>query len=68
MDVDIRVPIGLLFAILGALLLGYGLLTYDNVEIYTRSLGHNANLWTGILMLLFGLIMLFFTKKKKSNT
>lgn len=67
MDVDIRIPIGLLFAILGALLGVFGLFTGSDAEMYARSLGHNSNLWTGILMLVFGLMMLFFAKRKKTS-
>lgn len=68
MDVDIRIPIGLLFAILGLILTIFGLATLGDSQIYIRSLGVNINLWTGILMLVFGSSMLIIIlKKKKSN-
>jgi uncharacterized membrane protein len=67
MDMDIRIPIGMLFAILGAILAIYGLATLNNIELYARSLGNNINLWTGILMLVFGGIMLFSSLKKKKT-
>ena len=38
MGLDIRTPIGLMFSIFGALLVGYGLLTRGS-EIYARSGG-----------------------------
>jgi hypothetical protein len=60
MGVDIKFPIGLMFSILGLLLTLFGLITMDNEEIYKRSLGINVNLWSGLAMLVFGLIMLFF--------
>jgi hypothetical protein len=47
---------GLMFSIIGALLLGYGLVS--DKAIYARSLGINVNLWWGIALLVFGLIML----------
>jgi hypothetical protein len=67
MDVDIRVPIGLLFVILGMILAIFGLLTINDAELYSRSLGKNTNLWTGILMLVFGGIMLLVSLKKKKS-
>lgn len=57
MGLDIRLPIGLMFSIIGALLLAYGLLTAGDGAIYTRSLGVNVNLWWGLTMLLFGVVM-----------
>jgi hypothetical protein len=56
MGLDIRLPIGLLFSILGGLLIAYGALS--DVAIYQRSLGININLTWGIVMLLFGAVML----------
>jgi multisubunit Na+/H+ antiporter MnhG subunit len=56
MGLDIRIPIGSLFVILGALLVGYGLLS--NPGIYQRSLGIDINLWWGGALLVFGLGML----------
>lgn len=65
MDVDIRIPIGLLFAILGLILIVFGLYSMNDAELYARSLGKNINLWTGLAMFLFGGLMLFFTLRKK---
>lgn len=68
MDMDIRIPIGLLFVILGAILTLLGVFTMNDTELYARSLGRNINLWTGLLMLVFGGLMLlvpFLEKKKK---
>ena len=55
---DIRLPIGGLFAVLGVILTGYGLATADNAALYTRSLSVNVNLWWGVVMLAFGLGLL----------
>jgi hypothetical protein len=63
--VDIRIPIGLMFSILGILITGYGIFTFANTEMYNKSLGINVNIIMGILMLIFGLIMLFFAWRKK---
>ena len=56
MPLDLRLPIGFMFTILGVALLGYGLVS--DRAIYQRSLGININLWWGLVTLLFGLVML----------
>ena len=56
MQLDLRLPIGLMFTILGVALFGYGLIS--DRAIYERSLGININLWWGLVALLFGLAML----------
>jgi LPXTG-motif cell wall-anchored protein len=63
--VDIRIPIGLMFSILGILITGYGIFTVSNTEMYQKSLNINVNIIMGILMLVFGLVMLYFTRRKK---
>lgn len=65
MNLDIRLPIGLLFTILGALLAGYGLLS--DAEIYRRSLGHNVNLGWGLAVLAFGLLFLVLGRRGTSS-
>jgi sulfite exporter TauE/SafE len=66
--VDIRIPIGLMFTIIGTLITIFGFVTISNTEMYHKSLGINVNIIMGILMLIFGLIMLFYAlwKKKKA--
>jgi hypothetical protein len=56
MSLDLRVPIGLFFGLLGVLLAGYGLVS--DPAIYRASLGINVNLWWGLVLLLFGAAML----------
>lgn len=67
MGLDIKLPIGAMFAIIGLLLTIYGLFTASNTEMYTRSLHVNINLWIGICMLVFGVIMLAFVKRPKKS-
>lgn len=55
---DIRLPIGALFSVLGLLVGGYGLATAGDAERYARSLGVNIDLWWGLVMLAFGLLLL----------
>ena len=52
MNVDLRFPIGILFMILGGLLILFG--AFTGAELYQRSFNINVNLWWGFLMFLFG--------------
>jgi hypothetical protein len=56
MGLDIRLPIGMLFATLGVLLIVFGLLS--NASLYAQSLGINVNLDWGVVLLVFGVVML----------
>ena len=56
MTLDLRLPLGLLFAVLGLLLALYGLAA--DAALYQVSSGVNVNLWTGAAMFAFGAIML----------
>jgi hypothetical protein len=58
MGLDIRLPIGGLFTVVGILLASYGALA--DGAIYQASLGINVNLRWGLVMLGFGLIMAAF--------
>jgi len=61
MGLDLRLPIGWLFSIIGALLVLYGLVS--NKAIYAHSLGININLWWGLVLIIFGGIMLFLAHR-----
>lgn len=63
--VDIRIPIGLMFSLLGIIITILGFVTISDTAMYQKSLGVNVNIVMGILMLIFGLIMLYFARKKK---
>jgi len=53
---DLRIPMGLMFLIVGAMLTLYGFFTRSSA-IYERSAGMNINLIWGVVMLVFGLTM-----------
>jgi len=57
---DIRMPIGLMFLLLGALLGVYGLMT--PAQVYQVSLGINLNLIWGGCMAAFGVAMLVWMR------
>ena len=62
---DIRVPVGIMFLVLGAILALFGLVS--GPEIYrTHSLGVNLNLIWGAAMALFGVVMLALIRLKSS--
>jgi hypothetical protein len=59
MNLDLRFPIGLMFSVFGLLLTLYGALSKP--EIYERLPEKiNINLWWGLVLLVFGLVMLWF--------
>jgi len=62
--VDIRIPIGLMFSIVGALVTVFGIFTSSDAAMYEKSLGINVNLIMGLIMLVFGVVMLFFAFRK----
>lgn len=64
MGLDIRWPIGALLAIVGAILLVFGLVS--NPALYERSLGLNINAWWGAVLLLVGGAMLALARRARS--
>ena len=58
MRLDVRFPIGGMFSIMGAILAVYGVVS--SPAMYEKSLGINVNLWWGVVLLAFGLVMLVF--------
>lgn len=65
MNLDLRFPIGLMFTTFGALLTVFGLIS--DSAIYAKSLGINVNLWWGLVLLAFGLVMLGFANRARSQ-
>ena len=62
MGFDIRLPIGLMFAIIGTMLVVWGVIS--DPSIYTRSLGYNVNLVWGLVLLVFGVSLLFMVWRR----
>jgi hypothetical protein len=60
MGLDIRLPIGMMFTLLGALLAIYGFATGSDSDMYKTSLDLNVNLWWGLVLFIFGAVMLAF--------
>jgi hypothetical protein len=64
---DIRLPMGLMFSIIGAIITVYGVITRGSAIYEEHSLGININLWWGLVMLLFGLVMLWLSLRGKGK-
>jgi hypothetical protein len=67
MGLDIRLPIGMMFSLIGAVMVVYGLITGSNKELYQRSLDININLWWGLVLLVFGVLMFVFAKRAEKK-
>jgi hypothetical protein len=61
MGIDIRLPLGLLFLLLGAILLVYG--AVSDPSLYQQSLGINVNLYWGVVLLAFGAVMFELSRR-----
>ena len=60
---DIRAPIGGLFSVLGGMLAGYGLFASGSRGSSVLSSGANVNLWWGLVMLVFGIVLLLMARR-----
>ena len=60
---DVRLPIGGLFAVIGVIIAGYGIATNGDPSHYTRSESININLWWGLVMLVFGALLLLAARR-----
>jgi hypothetical protein len=58
-----------MFSLVGAMMAVFGLMTKASEEMYKRSLDININLWWGLVLLVFGGVMLFSAwKNSKKET
>jgi ABC-type branched-subunit amino acid transport system permease subunit len=63
---DIRAPIGGLFTLLGVLLAGYGLVAGSRTSSDVAPVT-NVNLWWGLVMIVFGVVMLVLSRRAMSR-
>ena len=61
MHIDIRIPMGLMFGVVGLLLVAAGL--FGDASLNVRSLGINIDLWWGAAMASFGGLMLWLARR-----
>jgi len=62
MILDLRIPLGLMFSLIGLILTLFGWKTRGSA-IYASSLGIDANLWWGLVLLAFGLTMFLLGRR-----
>jgi hypothetical protein len=61
MGIDIRLPLGILFLLVGSVLVVYG--TASDPSLYRQSLGINVNLYWGVVLLAFGALMYALSRR-----
>jgi hypothetical protein len=62
MNLDLRIPMGMMFTLVGVILTIQGFATRGSA-IYDRSVGVNINLDWGIVMIVFGVTMYLLGKR-----
>jgi len=67
MRMDLRLPMGAMFLLLGAILAAYGTVTRGSA-IYQRSDGFDINLAWGGVMAIFGVLMLVLALRSGRNS
>ena len=65
MGLDVRVPVGLMFGIMGVLLVGYGVV--GDQTIYAKSLGININTIWGSVLIVFAAVLLILSSRHRSS-
>ena len=53
---DPRISMGMMFTLIGTILTAFGLATRSNADVYVKSMGIDANLWWGLVLLVFGIV------------
>jgi hypothetical protein len=67
MSLDLRIPMGLMFTFTGLILTVFGIRTNGDAELYAKSLGINANLWWGLVLLVFGVTMFLLGRRGQAK-
>jgi low temperature requirement protein LtrA len=63
MKLDIRMPMGLMFVVLGLILIVYGVMTSSDSEMYKHSLNTNINLLWGLVLFFIGAFMVVLARR-----
>lgn len=66
MSLDLRIPMGLMFLIVGSIMTIFGLLTRGSA-MYEKSVGVNVNLEWGLVMFVFGLTMFLLGRRSQKK-
>jgi hypothetical protein len=65
MRLDVRLPVGLMFLVMGTLLAVYG--AAGDRTVYARSLGVNVNLAWGLVLAVTGAVLLALSARSRSR-
>ncbi|MGD0652199.1 MAG: hypothetical protein ABSA97_13870 [Verrucomicrobiia bacterium] len=68
MKLDIRMPMGVMFVIVGAILEVFGAATTSDPMYARHSLGVNINLIWGIVLFVIGAVMVILARRAMKNT
>jgi multisubunit Na+/H+ antiporter MnhG subunit len=60
---DPRISMGMLFTLIGTILTAFGLATRSNPDVYAKSMGIDANLWWGLVLFVFGVVVLMLGRR-----
>jgi hypothetical protein len=66
MSLDLRIPMGLMFTLVGVILTAFGLKT-NGSPIYAGIGGLDINLWWGLVLLVFGLTMFLLGQRSQKR-
>jgi hypothetical protein len=64
---DPRILLGMMFTLIGTILTAFGLSTRTNADAYAKSLGIDANLWWGLVLLVFGIVTLTLGRRAQAR-
>lgn len=67
MNLDLRIPMGLMFSLVGIILTAFGIATRNDPTLYEKSVGINANLWWGVVLLVFGQVMFQMGRRRQQQ-
>jgi solute:Na+ symporter, SSS family len=67
MKMDMRIPMGMFFTLAGTILTAFGLSTRGNVGLYIKSLNIDVNLWWGVVLLAFGVVVLTLGRRGQAK-
>ena len=60
---DPRISMGMLLTLIGTILTAFGLATRSNPDVYAKSMGIDANLWWGLVLFVFGVVVLMLGRR-----
>jgi hypothetical protein len=67
MSLDLRIPMGLMFTLVGVILSAFGWATRSRPGFYAQSLGIDVNLWWGIVLFVFGMTMFLLGRHSQAR-